>query len=170
MKKNSAEMQAKDILARSQKEAEDKKRETEILAKDELYKLRTSFDKETQDKKAELQKLEKRLITKEENIDNKVEIIDKKEQFINVQEQKLGEREKALDEREKHLATLENEQKSILSKLSGLSPQQAKEALIMRMRDEAKQESAMMIRKIEEQALETGDKRAREIISLAIQR
>jgi len=169
-KKNSAEIQAREILIRSNKEAEDKKREIGLLAKDELYKLRSSFEKETQEKRAEQIKLEKRLIAKEENIDNKVEIIDKKEQFINVQEQKLGEKEKALDEREKQLATLENEQRSILSKLSGLSPQQAKEALIMRMRDEAKHESAMMIRKIEEQALETADKRAREIISLAIQR
>jgi len=169
-KRNSAEMQAREILIRSNKEAEDKKRESELLVKDELYKLRSSFEKETQEKRAELQKLERRLIAKEENIDNKVEIIDKKEQFINVQEQKQIDREKALDEREKQLSTLESEQRSILSKLSGLSPQQAKEALIMRMRDEAKQESAMMIRKIEEQALETADKRARDIISLAIQR
>lgn len=140
------------------------------MTKDELYKLRTQFDKETQDKRSELQKFEKRLIAKEENIENKVVIIDRKEQSINTQEQKLNEREKALDEREKQLATLENEQRAILSKLSGLSPQQAKEALIVRMRDEAKHESAMMIRKIEEQALETADKRSREIISLAIQR
>lgn len=170
LKKNSAEIQAKEILTRSQREAEDKKRELEILTKDELYKLRVSFDKETQEKRSELQKLERRLSAKEENIDNKIEIIDKKEQLLNIHEQKLGEREKAFDEREKQLMALENEQRSILSKLSGLSPQQAKEALIMRMRDEAKHESAMMIRKIEEQALETADKRARDILSLAIQR
>ncbi|MBM4399882.1 MAG: ribonuclease Y, partial [Candidatus Cloacimonetes bacterium] len=169
-RKNSADIQAKEILARSQKEAEEKRREIELLTKDELYKLRSQFDKETQDKRMELQKLERRLNSKEENIDNKVQIIDKKEQAVNNQEQKLSEREKALDEREKQLSSLENEQRSILSKLSGLSPQQAKEALIARMRDEAKHEAALMLRKIEEQALESADKRAREIISSAIQK
>jgi ribonuclease Y len=169
-RKNSAEIQAKEILARSQKEAEDKRRDIELLTKDELYKLRTQFDRETQDKRSELQRLEKRLNAKEENIDNKVAIIDRKEQSINSQEQKMSEREKSLDEREKQLATLENEQRAILSRLSGLSPQQAKEAFILRMRDEAKQEASLMIRKIEEQALEAADKRSREIISLAIQR
>jgi ribonuclease Y len=163
-------MQAKELLMRSQKEAEDKKREIELLTKDELYKLRSQFDKETQDKRLELQKFEKRLLAKEENLDNKVTIIDKKEQQVNNHEQKLMQREKSLDEREQQLSALENEQRAILSKLSGLSPQQAKEALIMRMRDEAKHEAALMIRKIEEQAQEAGDKRAREIISLAIQR
>ena len=170
MTKNSAEMQAKEILDRSQKEAEDRKRETELIAKDELYKLRVNFEKENQEKRSELQRLEKRFNTKEESIDKKVGIIDAREQSLNTLEQKLLEREKGLDEREKQLGSLENEQRAILSKLSGLSPQQAKEAFILRMRDEAKQEAAMMIRKIEEQALETADKRAREIISLAIQR
>jgi ribonucrease Y len=168
--KNSAETQAKEILDRSQREAEDRKREIEILAKDELYKLRANFEKESQEKRSEQQRLEKRLIAKEESLDKKVEIIDTKEQSLNVLEQKLLEREKGLDDREKQLSSLESEQRAILSKLSGLSPQQAKEAFILRMRDEAKQDAAMMIRKIEEQALETADKRAREIISLAIQR
>lgn len=170
MSLRSAESKAKEILSRSQKEADDRKREIELLAKDELYKLRANFERETQEKRLELQRLEKRLNVKEESIDRKVEIIDSKEQAINAQEQKLLERERSLDEREKQLSLIENEQRAILSKLSGLSPQQAKEAFIMRMRDEAKQEAAAMIRKIEEQALETADKRAREIISLAIQR
>ncbi len=169
-KKNSAEIQAKEILERSQKEAEAKKREIELLTKDELYKLRAQFDKETQDKRVELQKLERRLLAKEENLDNKVTLIDKKEQAGNIQEQKLKDREKSLDEREEQLSTLENEQRAVLSKLSGLSPQQAKEELIARMRDEAKHEAALTIRKLEEQAQETAEKRAREIVSLAIQR
>ena len=168
--KKSAEIQAKEILDRSQREAEDRKRETELIAKDELYKLRVNFEKESQEKRSELQRLEKRLNAKEESIDKKVDVIDTKEQALNIQEQKLLEREKGLDEREKQLGSMENEQRAILSKLSGLSPQQAKEAFILRMRDEAKHDAAMMIRKIEEQALETADKRAREIISLAIQR
>ena len=78
-RKTSAEMQAKEILESSRREAEDRKRELELQAKDELYNLRTEIDKEAQERRAELQKLEKRLITKEENIDNKLEIIEKKE-------------------------------------------------------------------------------------------
>ena len=170
MRKTSAEVQAREILARSQKEAEDRKKEMELKIKDELYNLRTNFDKEVQERRAEQQRLEKRLITKEENIDNKVEILERKEKDIADQEQRLKSREKELDERGKDLARLENEQKQVLSKLSGLSPQQAKEALISRMRDEAKHEAAAMIRRIEEQALETAEKRAKEIISQAIQR
>ena len=78
-RKASAEMQAKEIVERSRKEAESRKRELEIHAKDELYKLRAEFDKEIQERRTELQKFEKRLIAKEENIDNKVEVIEKKE-------------------------------------------------------------------------------------------
>jgi len=169
-RKASAEMQAKEILESSRREAEDRKRELELQAKDELYNLRIELDKEAQERRAELQKLEKRLITKEENIDNKLEIIEKKETGIADQEKKLDSRGKALDQREKDLSKLESEQRRVLSKLSGLSPQQAKEALLSRMRDEAKHEAAVMIRRIEEQALETADKRARDIISQAIQR
>lgn len=169
-RKTSAEIQAKEIEERSQREAEARKRELELQAKDELIKLRTEFDKEVQERRAELQKLEQRLIAKEENIDNKLVIIEKKEKDILNQEQKWNNRKNALDQREKQLAKLEGEQKRALSKISGLSPQQAKETLLARMRDEAKYEAAVMIRKIEEHARETADKRARDIISQAIQR
>jgi len=163
-------MQAREILVRSQKEAEDRKKELELLAKDELYKLRSELEKENHEKRSELQRFERRLSSKEENIDHKLDIIEKREQNLNSQEQKIMSREKLLEDREKQVATLEDEQKALLSKLSGLSQQQAKEAFISRMRDEAKHEAAAMIRKIEEQAVETADKRAREIIGLAIQR
>lgn len=168
--KTSAEMQAKEIEERSRREAEERKRELELQAKDELYRLRTEFDKEAQERRAELQKLEKRLITKEENIDNKVELLEKRESRTVSQEQKLENRKTALDQREGQLGELEAEQRRVLSKLSSLSPQQAKETLLSQMRDEAKYEAAVMIRRIEEQARETADKRARDIISQAIQR
>jgi len=168
--KTSAEVQAKEILERSQKEAENRKRELELHAKDELYKLREDFDKEAHERRAELQKFEKRLISKEENIDNKVEIIEKKEKDIADQEQNMKTVKEALDQREGQLSEMEGEQKRVLSKLSGLSPQQAKEMFLSRMRDEAKHEAALMIRKIEDQSRETADKRARDIISQAIQR
>ena len=169
-KKTLAEAQAQEILRRSQEEAEVKKKDLEIQAKDELYRLRTEFDKEAQERRSELQKLERRIITKEENIDNKINIIEKRESELASRKQKLDNRGKALDQREGKLTELEDEQKRVLSKLSNLSPQQAKEMLLMRMREEAKYEAAAMIRRIEEQAHETADRRARDIISQAIQR
>jgi len=169
-KKNLAEIQAKEIQERARAEAESKKKEIEFQAKDELFKLREEFDKETQERKIELQRLEKRLNTKEENIDNRLELLEEKEKGIVNHERQLEERKKSLDQRDEKLLKMENEQRQILSKLSGLSPQQAKEMLINRMRDEAKYEAAVIIRKIEEQAIETGEKKARDIISQAIQR
>jgi len=169
-KRTSAEMQAQEILQRSQKEAEDKKRELEIQAKDDLYKLRTEFDKEAQERRGELQKLEQRVITKEENIDSKIDVLEKRESDANNRKQKLDNRQKSLDQREGKLSNQEDEQKKVLSELASLSPQQAKEMLISQMRDEAKYEAAVMIRKLEEQARETADRRARDIISQAIQR
>jgi len=169
-KKTSAEMQAKEIEERSRKEAEERKRELELQAKDELYRIRAELDKEAQERRAELQKFEQRLVTKEENIENKLGIIEKREGELNGREKNLNTREGTLDQREEELSTLEDEQRQVLSKLSGLSPQQAKETLQARMREEAKHESALMIRRIEEQARETGEKRARDIISQAIQR
>lgn len=169
-KRTSAEMQAQEILQRSQKEAEDKKRELELQAKDDLYKLRTEFDKEAQERRGELQKLEKRLIGKEENIDNKIDVIERRESDVDNRKQKLDNRQKSLDQREGKLSNQEDEQKKVLAELASLSPQQAKEMLISQMRDEAKYEAAVMIRKLEEQAHETADRRARDIISQAIQR
>ena len=169
-KKNSAEAQAQEILRRSEKEAENRKKELEIQAKDELYKLRADLDKEAQERRIEVQKQEKRIITKEENLDNKLEVIEKKNNELASQRQKLDGRKKSLDQRESQLSSLEEEQKKILSKLSNLSPQQAKEMLLKRMREEAKHEAAAMVRRIEDQARETADRRARDIISQAIQR
>lgn len=169
-KKNLAEIQAREIEERARVEAEARKKEIEIQGKDELFRLRADFDKETQERKIELQRLEKRLVTKEENIDNRLGILEEKERDIGVRERQMEDRKKSFDQREEQLSKMEGEQRQILSKLSGLSPQQAKEMLINRMRDEAKYDAGIIIRKIEEQAIETGEKRARDIISQAIQR
>lgn len=169
-RKTSAEMQAQEILRQSEKDAENRKKELELEAKDELYKLRAEFDKEAQQRRGELQQLERRLVTKEENIDNKIEVIEKKETDIANQKRKMDSRKNSLDQREGQLGQLEDEQKKVLSKLSGLSPQQAKETLLARMKDEAKYEAAVMIRRIEDQTRETADRRARDIISQSIQR
>lgn len=169
-KKNLAEIQAREIEERARLDAETRKKEIEIQAKDELFKLRAEFDKETQERKIELQRLEKRLITKEENIDNRLGILEERERDTTLRERQMEDRKKSLDQREDKLSKMENEQRQILAKLSNLSPQQAKETLINRMREEAKYDAAIIIKKIEEQAIETGEKRARDIISQAIQR
>ncbi|MDI6689013.1 MAG: ribonuclease Y [Actinomycetota bacterium] len=159
----SAEEAAKRILSEAQKEAERMRREALVEAKDEIHAMRTEVERENREQRAEFQRLEKRLAQKEEILDNRAIALDK--------------REKALVARENELAKLESELKSIyaeqkhmLERLAGMSADEAKELLLKRIREEARHDAAKIIHDIESKAREEAEKRARNIISLAIQR
>lgn len=166
----SAEKTAKEILEQAQKEAENKRKEVELEAKDLRYKLRIDFDKETKDRRGELQGIEKRLMQKEESLDRKVDLLDKKEKEVHSRENLLVDKENKIGAKEKELDNLLVQEKQMLQKVSGLSIEEAKKILLSKMEEEAKKEAMIMLKKIEDQTKETAEKKAKEIISLAIQR
>jgi len=165
-----AEELAKGILEEAKKQAEAKKREVELESKDLLHKMRQDFERETRDRRQEIQNLEKRMLQREENIDKKVDLLDRKEKELNHREQTTGQKEARLKEKEQELERLIIEEKDRLQKVSGLTSEAAKTILLQRMEQEVRKEASVMIKKIEDETREEADKRAREIIGLAIQR
>ena len=132
-------------------------------AKEEIHRIRTENEKENRERRSEIQKLERRLLNKEESIDRKSESLEKKEEL-------LAKRSKELDEKETRIDELYSEQVEELERLSGLTSDEAKELLLNDIRKEISHESALMIKEAENKSKEEAEKKAREIISCAIQK
>ena len=158
-----AEQQAKNIVNDAIKAAESKKREILLEAKEETHNLKSELDKEIKERRNEIQRQERRNQQKEETLDKKSETLDKKDELLN---QKLKEADAIKEQVNK---TLEEEIEK-LEKISGLSSAEAKEYLLKNMESEIKHEAAIMIKDIEANVKEESEKRARNILSAAIQR
>lgn len=166
----SAEQKAKKAVEDAKREAENKRREIEIEAKDLQFKIRSEFEEQTKEKRQELTNLEKRLLQKEENVERKVDVLDAKEKEIQQRETVLQNKEKEVESDKRECNKLIAEERQNLQRISGMTAQDAKKILLSRMEQEAKQEAAGMIKKIEEEAREVADKKSRDILSLAIQK
>ncbi|MCK8601141.1 ribonuclease Y [Syntrophobacteraceae bacterium DRH4] len=162
--------QAASVIAEARKEAETIKKEAILQAKDTLFQMKAEFERESKESRKEFQNLEKRLLQKEENLDKKSEALDKRETTIGKREKLILQQEKEIGDKEKELDAIMDEQRRRLENLSGISSQEAKEMLIRMVENEARHEAALMVKKIETEARETSDKKAKNIIALAIQR
>ena len=158
-----AEEEARRIINESIKDAESKKREALVEAKEEIHKNRAEYEREVKERRAELQKQERRLQQKEENLDKKLDNIEKKNESLNA---KLAN----ADAQNAEIAQLKKSQLDMLEKISGFSVEEAKSYLIDQVRDDATHEMALKVKEIETRAKDEADERAREIISTAIQR
>lgn len=159
----SAEEAAKKIVEDAAKAGEAKKKESLLEAKEEIHKLRSELERETKERRSELQRLERRLLQKEENLDRKIDSLEKKEETLSRKETELDKSQEKIDD-------LYAKQLAELERLSGLTSEEARNLLLANAQEEIKHETAMMIKELEQQAKEEADKKAREIISLAIQR
>ena len=159
----SAEDEANRILNDALKNAEAKKKETILEAKDEIHQLRTESEKENKERRAEIQRQERRLSQKEESLDRKLENYEKKEE-------KLQARMHEVDQQMSEVEDLKIAQRDMLKKISGLTVEQAKEQLLQTVEEDLVHDKAMLVMNYEQQIKEEQDKRAREIISAAIQR
>ena len=166
----SAKDAAKHIVEEAEKEADILKKEALLQTKDKFYQEKAEFEKETVEKRQELQNLEKRIVQKESHLDKKVELIETKENEILRKERALTQQEKNVVEQEKKVAALLEKQRAQLENIAKMSSEEAKRLLMEAMENEAKHEAAKGIRRIEEEAKEQADRKAKEVISLAIQR
>ena len=159
----SAEAEATRIINEAIRSGESRKKEMLLEAKDEIHKSRTEHDKEVKERRNELTKQERRLQQKEESLDKKAENFEKKEEEM---ARRLEEVAKLKEETESvkkaHLATLEQ--------ISGLTQEQAKQFLLKTVEEEVRHETAMKIKEIEQEMKDEADEKAREILSIAIQR
>ena len=159
----SAEDEATRIVNEAYKSAESKKREALVEAKEEILKAKNEHEKEVKDRRSELQRQENRLQQKEENLDRKMENIEKKE------EQLSGKLAK-LDATQAEAEQLKQKQVDELERISGFTAEEAKNYLLQQLEEDVTHESAMKIKEIEARFKDEADTKAREIISLAIQR
>ncbi len=159
----SAELKARNLVLDAENKAETIKKEITIEAKEEAHKVRSDAERDARERRAEIQRSEKRLIQKEEAIDRKLENIERKEESIINKEHSLIEKHKELDG---FLA----KQMEELERISGYSVEDAKAILLENCEKEVRYEASLMIKEIESKAKEEGEKRAREIITGAIQR
>ena len=159
----SAKLEADKIRAEAKKEAETAKKEALISAKEEILRQRNESEREMKERRGEITRQERRLVQKEENLDKKTEQLEKK----NEQLDKSIKENEALREQIKDLLAKELK---ILENISGISAQEAKEELISRVEDEVKHELAQRLDELDAQFKEEADAKAKNIISLAIQR
>ena len=160
---NSARNQAKQIVNEAYKSAENKKREAMVEAKEEILKARNEYEQEEKERRADLQKQERRLQQKEENLDRKTENMEKKEEH-------LSNRLAKLEATQAEAEQLKQEQVAKLEEISGFTAEEAKAYLLDQLEADVTHESAMKIKEIEARFKDEADTKAREIISLAIQR
>jgi len=159
----SAEQEATRLINDAIRSGESRKKEMLLEAKDEIHKSRTEYEKEVKERRAELTKQERRLQQKEENLDKKSDAFERKEEELaHRMAEVAAAKEEAEAVKKAHLATLEQ--------ISGLSQEQAKQFLLTSVEEEIRHDTAMKIKEIEQQLKDEADEKAREILSVAIQR
>ena len=157
------ENEAEELLRKATREAEATKKESILEAKEEVHRLRSDFDKESRERRNEIQRLERRVIQREETLDKKGDLLEKKEETIN-------KRLREIDEMESNVQELCQKRREELEKVANLSSEEAREILLAEVKREVSHEAALMIKEIESKAKDEADKKAREIITTAIQR
>jgi ribonuclease Y len=160
---SSAKLAAEQIMESAKKDAEAHRKEMVLEAKDEIHKLRGDAERDIRDRRNEMARQERRLVQKEESLDRKHESVERKEE-------QMANKEKRIDETQAQIDRLLKAQVSELERISGLTMEDAKNIILTNVEQEVRHETAQLIKEIETQAKEEADKKAREIISLAIQR
>lgn len=169
-KMNNAEAYAKKITEGALREAENIKKASVLDAKDEWYKERTKFEKETRDTRQEIEKLEQLLHDRERKLDKKVDILNAKERNIIIKEREIAAKEKSLRVKTDQLNQLFVEQNEKLEHISGMTADEAKELLMANLEKEVKIQAAKLAKDIRDKAIHDAEKEAKEIVIRAVQR
>jgi ribonuclease Y len=167
---DSVENLAKKILDEARRDAEALKKETALQAKDQLFQMKVEFDKESKERRSELNSLEKRLLQKEEHLEKKIGILDGKEAELNNRQKAIESLDKEIKEKDVYYQGLIKEQRINLERLAGISSEEARNLLLKSLEREVRTDAARLVKRIETEAREFADKKAKEIIGLAIKR
>ncbi|TNF54084.1 ribonuclease Y [bacterium] len=165
-----AEHKSHRLLQDAKRSAASMKKEAELSAKDKMIQAKGEAEKEIRERRTELKQLDKRLRHREEMLDRKMEQFDKKENSFNRREKELSKKEKNLNEKELNYEKILQEQKEMLERISNLSSSEAKQELLKKVEEESRFESAKVAKRIEDEAVESANRKAKGVISLAIQR
>ena len=165
-----ADQVAKKIVADAEREADAARKQAVLSGKEEVMKVREAWEQEARARRSEIEKDEKRVAEREQQVDRKFEVVDGKEKEVARRASELGRREKQLEEKQAELDQLVGEERRRLEQLAGLSAEAAKAELIRRLEDEASADSANRVREIRESAKRNADREAKKIVALAVQR
>ena len=170
LKQKTAKEEAQRIIAKSKEDAERIVKEADLHAKDLLFKMKSEFERQSMERRQELQKLERRLEQNEEKLDKRVELVERKESDLSRRESHLQTVEKQAADKEKELADLASKAKRQLEENAGISSEEAKRRLMKMMESEAKYEGAKRIKQIEDETKEQAEKKAKWLIATALER
>jgi len=165
-----AEDRAAQIVRTAEKEAETRAREARLEAKDLIVQAKADLDKEAQAQRAEILGLEKQLLQKEDSLDRKVATCDRREADILKKEKTVDHQEAALADKEAQVGRLARERAAALEQVSGMTAEEAKATLLREIEAEARFDAAKMIKRVQDEAKETADRDAKDIITRSIQR
>ena len=168
--KRSIDTEKNKIIEDTRKEAENIKKEAMLEAKDIVYQAKTEAEKELRERRSDVNQLEKRLRQKEETLDRKFDQNEKREHELNKREREYSAKERAIQEKEATYVQLVKAQTEALEKISGISVEEARQEILRRTEEDSRLEIAKVIKKIEDEAKENAEKKAKEIIGFAIQR
>lgn len=158
-----AEVKAREILDEALKNAEEKKREGLLEVKEESIKAKNELDREIKDRRAEVQRSERRVQQKEESLEKKLDALEKRETALAAREEDLAKKKEVISK-------LNEQRLQELERISGLTSEQAKDYLLKIVEDDVKHETAVLIKEMENKAKEEADKKAKEYVIGAIQK
>jgi ribonuclease Y len=167
---SSAEHAALQIIDESKREADRLTKETVLEGKDEIHKMRQDAERDVRERRNEIQKQENRLVQKEEILDRKSETFDKKEGSLEKREEALTKKQRLIEEMDSKVEELLQKQQLELERISGFTREKASEIIMKEVKDELTHETAIMVKDLVSRAREEADKKAKEIVALAIQR
>ena len=154
---------AKNLLEDAQRKADEKKKETILEAKEEVLRLKTELDRECRERRAEVQRSERRILQREESLDKKQDALENREEALGKKQNELQKmREEIENDKQRQVAEME--------RIAGMTQDEACQMLVSRIQKDAYHDAAAMVREIETRAREEGEKKARNIIALAIQK
>jgi ribonuclease Y len=168
--KSTAEETSKRIVSEAEREAETLRKSAVVAGKEELIKLRETFESEVRGRRGEVEREEKRIVEREGTLDRKFDVLDQRDKDLSRRASEFGRREKMVTDREEELKKLIGEERQRLEQLAGMSAQDAKVELMRRLEEEAQADAANKLREIRERARRDAEREAKKIVALAIQR
>lgn len=165
-----AQSSAAGIIDSAKKEAETLKKEALLEAKEENQKYRSEVESELRESKLELKSQENRLIQREQTLNRKDDSLEKRENSLESKEEALSSKQQLIEEREKDVEKMIEDQQKELEKIAGLSKEDARDVIMKSTEEELNHELTLMVKESEQRAKEEADRKAKNLLSLAIQR
>ena len=165
-----ATAESRRVVEDAQKAAEARLKEATLEAKEIVYAARQDLEREARERQKEIQGLERRLVQKEEQVTRRLDQLDRRDHDYRSKEEALSVRERGIKQLEERQQALVEEQRRALERVAGLTAEEAKQRLVAQMTEEARREATLIAMRLEEEAREGAERKAREVLATTIQR